>query len=84
MPAKRLLMEECWNKFWREVRPANAPPDQAREMRRAFYAGGHAILFKVIFAFAPEAEPTEADMQIMADLHQELLDFAKKVEKGEA
>lgn len=81
---KRLLMAEQWDQFARKALTEGTPPDQRREMRRAFYAGAHGILFRVIQAFAPETEPTDADMRIMTELHQELEDFAAKVEKGEA
>jgi hypothetical protein len=32
-------VESGWASFARAVLPADAPPDQHREMRRAFYAG---------------------------------------------
>jgi hypothetical protein len=53
-------------------------------MRRAFYAGAESILFRVIQAFAPESEPTEADLQIMQDLDDELKEFARMVADGRA
>lgn len=49
-----------------------------------FYAGAQAILFRAIAAFAPETEPTEADLQIMTDVNQELQDFALAVKEGRA
>jgi len=81
---KRLLMAEQWDQFARAVIPAGAPPVQRQEMRRAFYAGAQAILFRVIAAFAPEEEPTPEDLQIMADLERELSDFAVAVKEGKA
>lgn len=77
-------MAEQWDQFARAVLPVKTPPDQRREMRRAFYAGAQAILFRVIAAFAPDTEPTTEDVQIMEDLNQELIDFSKDVEKGRA
>lgn len=77
-------MAEQWDQFARAVLPKDAPPDQRREMRRAFYAGAQGILFKVIAAFAPETEPTEADLQVMTDLERELSDFAEMVKAGRA
>lgn len=35
---KRLIREQ-WEAFRLLVMPADAPPDQIREMRRAFYVG---------------------------------------------
>ena len=81
---KRMLMAEEWDKYARGVLPLNAPLVQKQETRRAFYAGAHSILFRVIDAFAPETEPTDADLQIMENLHQELLDFAAAVKAGRA
>lgn len=81
---KRQLMAEEWDKFARAVMPRGASEDQRREMRRAFYGGAQAILFGVIAAFAPESEPTEADLEIMHNLSSELSDFADKVKAGTA
>jgi hypothetical protein len=84
MPARRLLMAEQWDGFSRKVMPADAPQVQRQEMRRAFYAGAQAILHGVIAAFAPESEPTVEDLQIMADLDNELSAFAELVKAGRA
>ena len=81
---KRRLMAEQWDSFARGVLPAGVSPVQKQEMRRAFYAGAQAILFKVIQSFAPETEPTDADLQIMTDLDQELRDFGADVKAGRA
>jgi hypothetical protein len=84
MKAKKGLMDEQWAKFFELVFTADTPEIQKREMRRAFYAGAQAILFRVIAAFAPETEPTEADLKVMDDLNQELNDFAKAIQEGRA
>ncbi len=84
MPGKRMLMAEEWDKYARLVLPTNCPSVQKSETRRAFYAGAQSILFRVIQSFAPESEPTEADLKIMDDLHQELQDFAALVKAGRA
>lgn len=81
---KRQLMAEQWDQFARGVLSPNAPAIQKQEMRRAFYAGAQAILFRVIEAFAPDSEPTAEDLQVMEDLHQELQDFGKAVKEGRA
>ncbi|HZT29697.1 MAG TPA: hypothetical protein VFA33_07440 [Bryobacteraceae bacterium] len=81
---KRLRMAEQWDQFARAVLPPGVSEIQRREMRRAFYAGAESILFRVIQAFAPESEPTDADLQIMEDLHQELRDFGEMVKQGRA
>lgn len=81
---KRLLMAEQWDQFARAVLPKNVSLIQRQEMRRAFYAGAESILFRVITAFAPETEPTDADLQIMVDLDAELKAFAQAVKEGRA
>lgn len=81
---KRQLMAEQWNEYSRMVLPADAPAIQKSETRRAFYAGAQAILFRVIEGFAPESEPTEADLTMMRDVHDELQDFARLVIQGRA
>ena len=81
---KRLLRAEQWDQFARAVLPADASATQKQEMRRAFYAGGQAIMFKVITALAPDSEPTEDDLKLMDDLHQELNVFAEAVKAGRA
>lgn len=81
---KRQLMAEQWDEFARAVLPKDCSTIQRQEMRRAFYAGAQAILFKVITSFTPEEEPTEKDLEIMNDLHEELNNFTKLVKEGRA
>lgn len=81
---KRQLMAEQWDEFSGKVLPKPCSEIQKREMRRAFYAGAQSILFRVIQSFAPETEPTEEDLQIMEDLHDELQNFAKAIGEGKA
>jgi hypothetical protein len=81
---KRQLMAEQWDQFARAVLPPGTSPVQRQEMRRAFYAGAQAILFKVIAVFAPDSEPTDGDLQIMQDVHEELQNFNKAVKEGRA
>ncbi|MFZ1007181.1 MAG: hypothetical protein WAN65_10110 [Candidatus Sulfotelmatobacter sp.] len=84
MSAKRQLMAEQWDQFARLTLPKDCSATQRQEVRRAFYAGAQGILHGVIAAFAPESEPTTADLQIMADLERELSDFADAVKAGRA
>ena len=81
---KRQLMAEQWDEFDRKILPKDCPSTQRIEMRRAFYAGAQAILFRVIMALAPESEPTAEDLQIMTDLDEELRDFGKLIQQGRA
>jgi hypothetical protein len=84
MSVKRQLMAEQWDQFARAVLPKGVSETQRKEMRRAFYAGAESILFRVIHAFAPESEPTEADLAIMDSVDRELKEFAQMVKDGRA
>jgi hypothetical protein len=81
---KRQLMSEQWNEFARKALPAGVSEIQRIETKRAFYAGAHSILFRVLRSFAPETEPTAADLQVMEDVYQELEDFARAIKEGRA
>jgi hypothetical protein len=81
---KRKLVAEQWDKFARAALPINTSAVQRQEMRRAFYAGAEGVLLKVIAAFAPESEPTAADLQMMTDVHEELQEFNAAVQQGRA
>lgn len=83
-PAKRQFMAELWDEFALIALPPGAPDFQRREMRRAFYSGAHGIMFKVIQALAPESDPTEADIRVVEDLHEELQEFAELIKQGRA
>jgi hypothetical protein len=69
---KRLLMKECWNDFAQKCVPRNASGEQRRQLRKAFYAGAHQILFRVVDGLAPENEPTDEDLKMMNDVYNEL------------
>jgi hypothetical protein len=77
-------MAEQWDQFSRAVMAPNCSAIQRTEMRRAFYAGGQAIMFKVMSAISPESEPTPHDLQILSDLFRELSEFADLVKSGRA
>jgi hypothetical protein len=80
----KMLLRAEWDKFAHHVLPPACGPIQRTEMRRAFYAGAEAILFRVIQGFAPEEDPTEADLMMMDNLNQELIQFAEDVKAGRA
>jgi hypothetical protein len=65
------------------VVPADAPEIQIKETRQAFYAGA-SILFTVLTmpgVLDPGDEPTDADMQKMADLQAEIDAFGAGLDK---
>lgn len=79
---RKKLMAEQWAQFNERVMPLDAPANQKRAMKIAFYGGAQAIMFRIIAAFSPEGEPTDDDLQVMNDLERELSDFAKDVKMG--
>lgn len=70
-----------WAAFERMVLPPNAPPIQRKEMRRAFYAGAQALL-KLQYQMDNVSE--DAAMGLMSGWRDELVLFAKQVQRGEA
>lgn len=53
----------------------DAPPDQIREMRMAFYAGSQHIFSSLMVLVDPGHEVTDADMMMMEGIQKELDDF---------
>jgi hypothetical protein len=85
-PDRRRPITERWESFRVLVMHPEAPPGQVREMRRAFFAGAEALLTLQMrdFENTPDAEPTEADMQLMDDIHADIVAFAHEVKAGRA
>lgn len=78
--AKRIAAE--WKSYREDVMAGDAPPIQVQECRRAFYAGAQAFLSLLMSKLEPDAEPTEADLQMMDEIHEELQQFARAVAAG--
>lgn len=55
----------------------DAPPDQLREMRMAFFAGAQHLFSSIMTVLDPGEEPTDKDLQRMDLIHQELDAFIK-------
>ena len=82
---KQQLIEEEWLEFSLMVMPPNAPAVQRIEMRRAFYAGAHALLCLMQQKVsAGTDDPTEADLDMMQGLSDELAAFNAEVAAGRA
>ena len=72
--AKRYI-EIGWNSYRAKVVPGDASDVQLTETRQAFFAGA-AVLFEGIMAGLDNtAEPTDGDMQRMADIQAEIDEF---------
>ena len=74
MSRQRLLEE--WNIFAAAVINKNAPAIQHREMRRAFYAGAHAMTQLAVRAAHEDPDTVQL---VMAEVAEELQDFVKRV-----
>lgn len=72
---KKRLLEE-WERYRRQVIPANAGRVQVEETRRAFY-GGAGNMFALLTNSVSEgdSEPSAADLALLEGLQAELLAF---------
>lgn len=71
-----------WRDYRTKIIPLDAPDIQARESRRAFYAGAQAMLAEIMKGLSPGLEPTDADLRKMDDLAAELKRFGAGVTEG--
>lgn len=76
-------VQEQWQTFEALVMPANAPPIQRQEMRRAFYAGAEAMM-RVQWNIGGEEISEDAGVQILEGCRDELQRFAQQVANGTA
>lgn len=58
-----------------------APPDQVREMRMAFFAGAQHLWGTIMNVMDPGTEPTDADLKKMDLIQKELDGFIKAFAK---
>ena len=79
-----MTLADQWMEFSKEFVPANAPPVQTQECRRAFYAGAAAFFSTIYHSMDEGAEATDADVTKLAAMHQELIDFGLFVGDGKA
>ncbi len=78
------LLETEWMSYRNAVIPRGAPSVQLTESRRAFYAGAAAFYSIVLNRMTPGSEPSDEDVALMRKLDQELKDFRRRVEVGQA
>lgn len=72
------LMEAGWIGLRLATGLEEAPADQLREMRMAFFAGAQHLFSSIMTIMDEDAEPTEADMRRMAFIDAELQAFARE------
>jgi hypothetical protein len=75
-------VETLWQDFERDVLPSNAGQVQRQESRRCFYAGARALLTFLTEGLDPDREPTEADLDKMDAISDELAAFMLDVVEG--
>jgi hypothetical protein len=69
------LVEAGWLSFRACVISTEAPDDQLREMRLAFFAGAQHLFGSIMTILEPDEEPTAADLERLTNIHAELDDF---------
>jgi hypothetical protein len=73
-----------WSSFEQSIFGPEVGAVQRREMRRAFYAGANVLLGTIVAMLEPGEQETEADLQRMDDLNNELKRFAEDLREGRA
>jgi len=74
-----------WEEYRRKVMHADAPPIQVTETRRAFYAGIQGVLNLLGAEMSPgDAVDDPSDEKAVAEVHEELLEFARDLMEGRA
>jgi hypothetical protein len=81
---KHRTVRDAWNDYREKVLPFTAPPIQIRECRRSFYAGAEMLMCEILNGLDPSPGATQSDIDYIATLHEELLRFARDVERGMA
>lgn len=74
------LIEAGWVAMRAHALPLNAPAVQIEEMKRAFMGGAQHVFASIIGMLDDDHEPTEADMNRMTLLHNELKSWEKQLE----
>jgi hypothetical protein len=72
---KGLLIEAGWMSFRAAAISTDAPEDQLREMRLAFFAGAQHLFGSIMTILDPGSEPTEADLKRIDNINNELNQF---------
>jgi hypothetical protein len=75
------VIGEAWASYQAQVVPADAPPVQREECKRAFYAGAQAMYQAVMRAVEPADE--DACEARLAAIGQEMQDFLRLFKKRE-
>jgi hypothetical protein len=74
------LIEAGWVGLRLVAIPVDAPAIQLEEMKMAFFAGAHHLFSSIMMVMDPDEEPTEADMERLDLINNELDKFIKDFE----
>lgn len=72
------LLEAGWVSLRLACGLVEAPADQLREMRMAFFAGAQHLFASIMTVMDEDEEPTEADMRRMEFIDAELRAFVRE------
>jgi len=83
-PLAAVSITGLWASFEKDILPANAPPVQRQEMRRAFYAGSFGVLTAMLHVVGSNEVGMEEGVLILDRLYNECKAFAARVGEGGA
>jgi len=83
MSAHLDTVAQMWARFSGMVMPADAPAIQVQEMRRAFYAGCHAVLNAQVSDVVAATSDEEVELWL-AGIHSEVAAFFSLIQEGRA
>jgi len=75
---KGLLIQAGWVALRLTAIHQDAQQNQLDEMRMAFFAGAQHLFGSIMGILEPDAEPTEADLRRMDQIHRELDTFLEQ------
>lgn len=78
--SRGLLMEAGFVSLRAIVIPKDASDAQVHEMRMAFFAGAQHLFASIMAVMDSEREPTDADLQKMSAIQEELDKFRREFE----
>lgn len=79
------VLENEWNLYRTLVMPKTVSEIQHSESKQAFYAGAGCLFHAIMRILDPGTEPTDADLQKMSDLNDELDEWLSRYQnKGGA
>jgi hypothetical protein len=75
------IMQE-WESFAAIAVPANAATNQAQEMRRAFFAGAYSM-WSMVRDIGGDDVTELAGVELLESVNSEVMDFVRRMKRGE-